>query len=101
MCFHYEYEHDPFDPDQECEAGGCPSGALSGGRNTVVDTDRGLAAQAATGPSWTNDDLTTFLGALAAWIVDCDAYYADRNWVRPSNAWEIVNDALQEAPRYH
>jgi len=25
VCFHYEFEHDPFDPDEECTAGGCPS----------------------------------------------------------------------------
>lgn len=25
VCFHYEFEHDPFDPDEECDAGGCPS----------------------------------------------------------------------------
>lgn len=25
--FHYEFEHDPFDPDEECTAGGCPSSA--------------------------------------------------------------------------
>ena len=26
--FHYEFEHDPFDPDEECNAGGCPSAHL-------------------------------------------------------------------------
>lgn len=25
VCFHYEYEHDPVDVDEECGAGGCPS----------------------------------------------------------------------------
>jgi hypothetical protein len=25
VCFHYEFEHDPSDPDEECNAGGCPS----------------------------------------------------------------------------
>jgi hypothetical protein len=25
VCFHYEFEHDPTDPDEECNAGGCPS----------------------------------------------------------------------------
>ncbi|MGX7678692.1 hypothetical protein ACSMXN_18405 [Jatrophihabitans sp. DSM 45814] len=25
VCFHYEFEHDPADPDEECNAGGCPS----------------------------------------------------------------------------
>lgn len=25
VCFHYEFEHDPADVDDECVAGGCPS----------------------------------------------------------------------------
>ena len=29
VCFHYEFEHDPFDPDEECTAGGCPSAAVN------------------------------------------------------------------------
>jgi hypothetical protein len=29
VCFHYEFEHDPTDPDEECQAGGCPSGAIN------------------------------------------------------------------------
>jgi hypothetical protein len=28
VCFHYEFEHDPVDPDEECPAGGCPSKAV-------------------------------------------------------------------------
>ena len=23
--FHHDFEHDPADPDEECQAGGCPS----------------------------------------------------------------------------
>lgn len=29
VCFHYEFEHDPVDPDEECHAGGCPSASVS------------------------------------------------------------------------
>lgn len=29
VCFHYEFEHDPTDPDEECYAGGCPSSAVN------------------------------------------------------------------------
>lgn len=29
VCFHYEFEHDPADPDEECAAGGCPSAAIN------------------------------------------------------------------------
>jgi hypothetical protein len=25
VCFHYVFEHGTFDPDEECDAGGCPS----------------------------------------------------------------------------
>jgi len=28
VCFHYEFEHDPADPDEACGAGGCPSAAI-------------------------------------------------------------------------
>lgn len=27
-CFHYLFEHDPFDPDEECTAVGCPSASI-------------------------------------------------------------------------
>lgn len=27
-CFHYLFEHTPFDPDEECTAGGCPSASI-------------------------------------------------------------------------
>lgn len=29
VCFHYEFEHDRADLDEECGAGGCPSAAVS------------------------------------------------------------------------
>ena len=29
VCFHFEFEHDPADPDEECSAGGCPSAAVN------------------------------------------------------------------------
>jgi hypothetical protein len=29
VCFHYAFEHDPADPDEECTAGGCPSAAIN------------------------------------------------------------------------
>ena len=44
VCFHYEFEHDPTDPDTECSAGGCPSRRV-GLRETLTDwTDWDLAA---------------------------------------------------------
>ena len=29
VCFHFEFEHDPVDVDEECGAGGCPSRAVN------------------------------------------------------------------------
>jgi hypothetical protein len=28
VCFHYELEHDPYEPDEVCKSGGCPSAAV-------------------------------------------------------------------------
>ena len=30
VCFHYEFEHVPADPDDDCGAAGCPSAPGSG-----------------------------------------------------------------------
>ena len=97
VCFHYEFEHDPADPDQECEAGGCPSGAMGGGRDMVAGTARRLSAQASTMQGWKNENLPAYLEALAAWLDDCGGYYANQGRLLPSNAWVIINDALQAA----
>ena len=29
LCFHYEFEDDPYDVDEECGAGGCPSAFIN------------------------------------------------------------------------
>ena len=29
VCFHFEFEHTGFDPDEECDAPGCPSSRFS------------------------------------------------------------------------
>lgn len=100
VCFHYEFEHDPADPDQECGAGGCPSGALGGGRDEVAATARRLSADASSATGWENQDLAAYLEALGAWLDDCDGYYANHHRVVPSNAWVIINDAIQAATIY-
>jgi hypothetical protein len=38
VCFHYEFEHDPYDPDEECDAGGCPSFKLDAPPRQLRDT---------------------------------------------------------------
>jgi hypothetical protein len=54
VCFHYEFEHGATDVDTECGAGGCPSASLAGGRDSVIETARELAMDAASGTPWTN-----------------------------------------------
>ena len=100
VCFHYEFEHDPADPDEECTAGGCPSGSLAGGREAVAVSARQLSGEASSQEAWPNSDLPSFLQAFGAWLDDCDGYYANQQRVRPSNAWTIVGDALRAATTY-
>ena len=84
--FHYEFEHDPFDTHQECAAGGCPSGALGGGRDAAAVTALLLAAEAGRAPGWENENLPAYLEALAAWLDGCESYYANHRRVVPSTA---------------
>jgi hypothetical protein len=99
VCFHYEFEHG-VDPDRECQAGGCPSGALGGGREAVAATARRLAEEAGGSPGWENGTLPAFLEVLSAWLDDCPGYYASQRRVLPSDAWTIINDALRAATVY-
>ena len=34
----YEFEHDPHDPDEECDAGGCPSSRIDAPPRQLKDT---------------------------------------------------------------
>lgn len=38
-CFHYLFEHDPFDPDEECSADGCPSASIGPGQRPEEPRD--------------------------------------------------------------
>lgn len=38
-CFHYAFEHDPFDIDEECTAGGCPSAGIEPGQHREEPRD--------------------------------------------------------------
>ncbi len=100
VCFHYEIEHDPADPDEACNAGGCPSGVIAGGRAMAVATAERLAREAADDPAWGNNSLARYLEAFGAWLADSDGYYLNQRRTAPSNAWEVVNDALQAAAIY-
>lgn len=100
VCFHYEFEHDPADPDEECQAGGCPSASLADGRNRVIDVATQLAVEAAEGARWPNEALPAYLEAFSAWLADSDGYYANQRRVPPGNGWEVVADALRAATTY-
>ena len=51
---------------------------------------------------WENSDLGTFLGALGAWVEDCDGYYKNTgSECDPDTAsWQVFADALQAARIY-
>ena len=100
ICFHYEFEHDPADPDEECRASGCPSASLAGGRVRVLETSAQLSLEAAQGAPWPNDTLVTYLEALSGWLADSEGFYANQNRIPPGNGWEVVNDALRAATVY-
>lgn len=51
-------------------------------------------------PGWENETLATFLEAFGAWLKDCPGYYVNQRRALPSNAWTIVNDALNAATVY-
>lgn len=72
-CFHYEFEHGDVDVDEECNAGGCPSASITGGRDAVVETARELAFESASGAPWRNAELHEFLEAFATWLDDSAA----------------------------
>ena len=100
VCFHYEFEHNPTDVDQECAAAGCPSASLASGREQVIDTARRLADEVALGAPWHNSQTHEYLYAFAAWLADSDGFYLNIKRVPPGNGWEVVNDALQAATVY-
>jgi hypothetical protein len=100
VCFHYEFEHDPVDPDEECGAGGCPSASLSGGRDRVIETASNLALEALKGAPWPNDTLGRYLEALSGWLANSGGYHANRRQVPPGDGWVVVADALRAATTY-
>ena len=98
--FHYEFEHDPANPDEECQAVGCPSASLAAGRSRVIETAAELALEAAQGAPWTNDSVPRYLEACSGWLADSDGYYTNQRRVPPGNGWEVVTDALRAATMY-
>jgi hypothetical protein len=51
--------------------------------------------------SWENDDIGTFLGALAAWVEDMDGFYLNQNQsIHQKLDWKIIADMLSAAKSY-
>ena len=57
-----------------------------------------LHADFKAGTRWENDDLGTFLEALAGWTADCDGYYARAG--EPPSPWQTFAEALLAARIY-
>jgi len=107
VCFHYEFEHDltrtaNTDPDEDCGVPGCPSAPASRHKERLVAAARELLADWSDGPpaNWENLSLPDYLEALAAWLNDCDGYYASRGVPIPWNGWEVTRAALRAATIY-
>lgn len=51
--------------------------------------------------SWENQDITSYLVALAAWVEDMDGYYINQGKSVPKDVnWEIFADILMAAKIY-
>lgn len=102
VCFHYEFEHDPADPDDDCGVAGCPSAPGVRHKDRLVAAVRGLLAEWSGGPPahWGNTTVPDYLEGLAAWLDDCDGYYAGRGVPVPWNGWEVAAAAVRAATVY-
>jgi hypothetical protein len=102
VCFHYEFEHDPADPDDDCGVPGCPSAPAARHRDRLSAVVRQLLADWSDGPpaNWDNKTVPEYLDALVGWLDDCDAYYARGGVPVPWNGWQVVGAAMRAATVY-
>jgi hypothetical protein len=102
VCFHYEFEHDPADPDDDCGAAGCPSAPAARHKDRLLVAVQELVADWSDGPpaNWDNHSLPDYLEALVGWLADCDGYYANRGIPVPWNGWQVVQTAMKAATVY-
>jgi hypothetical protein len=50
---------------------------------------------------WENQTLESYLEALAAWVEDCDGFYANRGETVPQDpSWKFLGEALLAAKVY-
>lgn len=51
--------------------------------------------------SWPNNDLETYLSALAGWVEDMDGYYLNQGIILPENPnWQMIANMLSAAKVY-
>lgn len=106
VCFHYEFEHESAkpdaDPDDDCGQPGCPSAPAVAHRDRLVAAVRELLADWSDGQpaNWDNHSLPEYLESLAAWLADCEGYYANRSIQVPWDGWQVAADALRAATIY-
>ena len=51
--------------------------------------------------SWENDNLATYLDAIAAWVLDSDGYFRNNNQPLPNpETWKVVAMILYAATMY-
>jgi len=51
---------------------------------------------------WDNSDLKSYLEAMAAWLDDCEGFYAnsDQSVDQQNASWQLIADALQAGASY-
>ena len=61
-----------------------------------------LGDHRANGDKWENNDLPSFLEAMAAWLNDCDGYYRNTGQTVDVDSpnWQVFADALRAATIY-
>ena len=71
-------------------------------KNDLVKFVESLAKEASTASKdWENEDLPSFLEAMAAWIEDMDGYYKNRGEPIPSQpSWKTIGEILKAATIY-
>lgn len=69
-------------------------------RNDLAEFVRILANEATNG-NWENNDLSSFLEAMAAWIEDMDGYYKNQQKPVPNQpSWKTIAEILKASTVY-
>ncbi len=71
-------------------------------REDLVKFIQSLANESSSASSnWENEDLPSFLEAMAAWIEDMDGYYQNQGEPTPNQpSWKTIGEILKAATIY-